>query len=83
MTPYEFLCHLLALEFGVKPEAISPESTPASLGLDSLSTLELIHGLEDEFGIVLTNEQADFSTLGEAAALVDSLIQAQQTQAGT
>lgn len=79
MSSYEFLCHLLVTEFGARPAEITPESTPASVGLDSLSTAELIRELEEEFGIEISNEQADFATLGEAAAIVDALIEAEGT----
>ena len=74
MSPYEFLCHLLVTEFGARGSEITPESTPASVGLDSLSTAELIRELEEEYGIEISNDQANFETLGEAAAIVDSLI---------
>jgi acyl carrier protein len=76
LSSYDFLCHLLAVEFGVRPEEITPESTPASVGLDSLSTAELIRELEEEYGIVISDEEANFETLGEAAAIVDALIEA-------
>ena len=79
MSSYQFLCHLLVTEFGARPNEITPESTPASVGLDSLSTAELIRELEEEFGIVISNEQANFETLGEAAAIVDALIQGQRS----
>jgi len=79
LSPYEFLCHLLVTEFGARPDEITPESTPASVGLDSLSTAELIRELEEEYGIVISNEQANFETLGEAAGIVDSLIQGDRT----
>ena len=76
MSSYDFLCRLLVTEFGARPDEITPESTPASLGLDSLSMAELIREMEEEFGIAISAEQADFETLGEASALVDALIEA-------
>ena len=77
MKSYEYLCRILVSEFGARPDAITPESTPASVGLDSLSTAELIREMEEEFGIVIPNEQANYATLGEAAAIVDTLIEAE------
>jgi acyl carrier protein len=77
MKSYEFLARLLVEEFDVAPDEVAPEATPAGLGLDSLSTVELVRELEEEFGIKISDEQANFSTLGEAAALADELIQAQ------
>ena len=74
MSSYPFLSRILVTEFGVRPEDISPDTTLVSLGLDSLSMAELIREVEEEFGIEISNEQATFSTLREASALVDSLI---------
>ena len=92
MTALEFLSNLLVEEFNVDPSEVVPEATLTGLGLDSLSTVELVRELEDEFRIKLSSsthptsrvqlriklssEQADFSTLGEAAAIADGLIQA-------
>ncbi len=78
MTPYEFLSHLLVTEFGVQEDRIVPGSTLTSLGLDSLSAAELVREIEREFGIVLSDEQASFETLGDAAAIIDDLVRADQ-----
>ncbi len=53
-----------------------PDASPAGLGLDSLSTMEMVRELEDEYSIKFSAEQVSFSTLGEAAALADELIDA-------
>jgi acyl carrier protein len=76
LASYEFLARLLVDEFDVDPDEVAPEATPQGLGLDSLSTVELVRELEDEFGIKISPEQAGFSTLGEAAAIADELIRA-------
>ena len=76
MKSYEFLVKLLVEEFGVNATELVPEASPTGLGLDSLSTMEMVRELEDEFGIKFSTEQVNFSTLGEAAALADELIEA-------
>ncbi len=53
-----------------------PDASPAGLGLDSLSTMEMVRDLEDEYSIKFSTAQVNFSTLGEAAALADELIEA-------
>ena len=78
MTALEFLSKLLVEEFNVEPSEVVPEATPEGLGLDSLSTVELVRELEDQFRIELSAEDARFSTLGEAAAIADQLIRARQ-----
>ena len=79
MTPYAFLAQVLSEKYDVAQEAISPEATLEELGLDSLTVVELLFDVEDEFGIEVPEERATFQTLAEAAALVDELIQAQRT----
>ena len=76
MTPYAFLAQVLSEKYDVAQEAISPEATLEELGLDSLTVVELLFDVEDEFGIEVPEERATFQTLAEAAALVDELIQA-------
>ena len=73
---FDFLVKLLVDEFGVNADELVPHASPAGLGLDSLSTMEMVRELEDEFGIKFSTEQVNFSTLGEAAALADELIEA-------
>lgn len=76
MSPYEFLAQVLSEKYDVSPDAISPEATLTELGLDSLTVIELLFDVEDEFGIEVPEERATFQTLAEAAALVDELVQA-------
>ena len=79
MTPYEFLADVLHEKYDVAREAISPEATLTELGLDSLTVVELLFDVEDEFEIEVPEERATFQTLAEAAALVNELVQAKGT----
>ncbi len=76
MTPYAFMAQVLTEKYDVDREAISPEATLTELGLDSLTIVELLFDVEDEFGIEVPEDRVTFQTLAEAAALVDELIQA-------
>lgn len=76
MSAFEFLSGLLVEKFDVDPDKITPESNLTDLGLDSLSIVELVFDVEDEFDIEVSEDDADFKTLGEAAALFDKLINA-------
>ena len=40
-----------------------PEASPTGLVLDSLSTMEMVRELEDEFGIKFSTKQVNFTTL--------------------
>jgi acyl carrier protein len=76
LQSYDFIVKLLVEEFGVNPEELVPDATPSGLGLDSLSTIEMVRELEEEFRIKFSDEQVNFRTLGEAAAMADDLIEA-------
>ncbi len=60
---------------GVNPDEISNDSELVSeLGLDSIQIIGLIGGLEEEFDIVLEDDDLDFelfSTINNLAKLVD------------
>ena len=60
----------------VDPEEVSDESSfVEDLGADSLDTVELIMEFEDEFGIEISDEQAEqISTVGEAVAYLEKLL---------
>lgn len=76
MTSYAYISEWLVEKLDVKHELIKPEATLSDLGIDSLSVVELVFDLEDEYGIEVPEEKVDFNTLGEAAAMVDELIEA-------
>ncbi|WP_409236563.1 acyl carrier protein [Streptomyces sp. PA5.6] len=59
------------LDVTAESDQLSPSTTFADLGLDSLWLMELVIAAEEEFGIVLPEDALDLrptSTLGEAAA---------------
>jgi acyl carrier protein len=76
---YEYLAKTLTDTYGVQEASIAPTSTPADLGLDSLTVVELLFDAEDEFEIEVPEERASFETLGEAGELIDELVAAKET----
>ena len=78
MSSYPFLSEVLVEKYDVDVQTVRPDATMAELGLDSLSLTELLFDLEDEFGIEVPEERATFSTLGEAAALIDDLVRSKE-----
>uniref|UniRef100_A0A5B7BMF2 Acyl carrier protein n=1 Tax=Davidia involucrata TaxID=16924 RepID=A0A5B7BMF2_DAVIN len=56
--------------------AVTGESKFAALGADSLDTVEIVMGLEEEFGISVEEESAQsITTVQDAADLIEKLIE--------
>ena len=66
----EKLTALLAEHLDIDPKTITKNTTFESLGIDSLDTVEMVMGLEEELGIQLEiNEKIE--TVGELVAFVE------------
>ncbi len=56
---FEKIKSLLIEQLNVKPDTVKPESKIIEdLGADSLDVVELLMTLEDEFGVVVSDEEA-------------------------
>jgi acyl carrier protein len=56
----------------IDPSQVTPEKTLSELGLDSLTTLELIVAAEDRFGFIIPDdESARFKTVGDIVRYVE------------
>ena len=65
---YTRVVNLMAEQLGVKVENIRPDQTPFDLGADSLDGVELVMAIEEEFGIEVSDNDAekhDHSTIGQ------------------
>ncbi|MFD0396736.1 acyl carrier protein [Kitasatospora sp. NPDC059811] len=64
---------LLVERFGVSADAISPDATFEEMDVDSLALAEFAFVLQDEFGILISQEDADRqSTLIDVARIVQA-----------
>ena len=55
---------------------VTGESKFAALGADSLDTVEIVMGLEEEFGISVEEESAQtIATVQDAADLIEKLVE--------
>ena len=64
---------MLAKEYGIPLERLDPEQPLADLGIDSLTIIEFMFKLEDEFSISLSEERGTLSTVRDIADLVDAV----------
>ncbi|CAH9084910.1 unnamed protein product [Cuscuta epithymum] len=70
------VCKIVKKQLALAPETeVTGESKFASLGADSLDTVEIVMGLEEEFGITVEEESAQsIATVQDAADLIENLI---------
>ncbi|KAL2530402.1 Acyl carrier protein 4 [Forsythia ovata] len=69
------VCEIVRKQLALPADsAVTGESKFASLGADSLDTVEIVMGLEEEFGISVEEESAQsITTVQEAADMIENL----------
>jgi len=75
-STFDFIRQTLIDKFEVDAEVISREATLETLGLDSLTMVELLFDVSEKYDIEIPTDKLDFTTLGEAVALIDEALQA-------
>ena len=73
MDTLEILRGMIAEKFEVNPEAVKPEATLETLGLDSLAVFDLIFDIESKFDIKVENDQVKITTVADVIALIEQL----------
>ena len=71
---YEKLVEFAAKQLDLDTDAITPESTFESLGIDSLDIVEMIMDLESELNIELDLENQKVTTFGELAQFIEKKV---------
>ena len=68
---------IIADQLMVDPDEVTDDASfVEDLGADSLDTVELIMEFEDEFGVEISDEDAEkISTVGEAVAYMSKLME--------
>jgi acyl carrier protein len=77
----ERLQRILANEFEVAADIITPAARLDSLGIDSLAVIEVIFRLEDEFKVSFPQDPGELPTIGDLVAAIDRLVGHQAAQA--
>ena len=74
---FEQVKEILARQLRVSPERVTLNAQiKKDLGADSVDILQLLMRLEDDYGIVIPDQElAKFETVGDVVAFLDSLQQ--------
>lgn len=73
MSTLQTIQRMMMEQFDLKAEALTPDAQLEALGLDSLSVIEFMFNIEDEFKIKLPDERVEIKTIQDIAAIVDRL----------
>ncbi|HKQ63295.1 MAG TPA: acyl carrier protein [Candidatus Polarisedimenticolaceae bacterium] len=70
--------HIIVEQLGVDEEEVKPEASFVDdLGADSLDVVELVMALEEEFGLEISDEDAEkLRTVQQAIQYIDSHVKA-------
>ena len=73
MTVFERVKKVVADQLDVQPNEITPDASfMDDLGADSLDVVELVMGLEEEFDLEITDEEAEkITTVGMAVQFIE------------
>ncbi len=75
MSTLDTLMDILVRDYGVAREQVTSEATLATLGLDSLSLLELMFKIEDCYGVKIADDTpTDLATVNDVVRYIDGLI---------
>ena len=73
MTVYDRVATLLSERLGVPADDISPDATFDQLDLDSLDLVEFALGAEEQFGVRISDDEAEeLRSVGDAVALLET-----------
>ena len=74
MTTLERLQKIIVKDFELKPEDLKANASLESLGLDSMSTIDLLFSIEDEFNIQVSRDPVELKTIQDVVDYIDRLI---------
>lgn len=75
MADFDKVKQIIVEQLGVDESEVTPEAHFIDdLGADSLDTVELVMALEEEFGIEISDEDAEkIQTVGDVTKFIDKL----------
>jgi acyl carrier protein len=84
MNTLQILQDILVRDYHLASDQVAPDAVLVTLGMDSLSVLELMFKIEDRFSLKISGETpTDLVTVGDVAAFIDGLLASQTPVAGS
>ncbi|HEX2201444.1 MAG TPA: acyl carrier protein [Gammaproteobacteria bacterium] len=74
MTTLERLQKIIVKDFELKPEDLKANASLEGLGIDSMSTIDLLFSIEDEFNIQVSREPVELKMIQDVVDYIDRLI---------
>ena len=69
---FEKIAKYLSEQMDISMDEITPDTTFESLGIDSLDTVEMVMDLEDQFGIMVEDDQImKLRTVGDVVDYIE------------
>ena len=65
------LTAMIAEEFNIPAEKLTPDATVESLGIDSLSLIDFMFDVEDKLGLEMPDSRTPLTTLGDVFAEIE------------
>jgi acyl carrier protein len=82
MSTLQTLQDILVKDYRVQREQLAPDAVLTTLGLDSLSVLELMFKIEDAFHLKIGDDTpTDLVTVGDVVRYIDGLLSAKAASA--
>lgn len=78
MNTLQTIQRMMVEQFELKAEDLTPDAQLEALGLDSLSVIEFMFNIEDEFHIKLPDERVEIKTIQDIAGIVERLVAEQK-----
>jgi acyl carrier protein len=78
MSTLQTIQRMMVEQFDLKVEDLTPDAQLELLGLDSLSVIEFMFNIEDEFHIKLPDERVEIKTIHDVASIVERLVAEQK-----
>jgi acyl carrier protein len=83
MTTLRSVQAILKANFDLSADVLQPDAKLEDLSIDSLSVVEVLFAVEDEFKVKVPSEpaawQAEMKTIGDLVAYVDKLVAEQHS----